>query len=199
VPSALDCLRLVPLTSPIQIRRLRSSASRTLAHHRRVVHYSQMPPTMWAPLFALARLHGLNMIRAYVLWNWHEAEQGQLDFSAKDETSTSSFDWQEGRACSCICASGPLRAAMCVQEDPAEIINTCNGFYCDTQSAGRTAFWTEIWNGWFQRRGEGVPIVPSRTRCSPSLASSCGVELFHAVRRHQLWSLGWRADDHHEL
>jgi beta-galactosidase GanA len=48
---------------------------------------------------------------------------------------------------------------MCVQTDaPQDIINTCNGFYCDQWISGHVArnptqpnFWTEAWNGESQR------------------------------------------------
>jgi len=40
---------------------------------------------------------------------------------------------------------------------PAEIINTCNGFYCDAWIAkhaldfpNQPHMWTENWPGWFQ-------------------------------------------------
>jgi hypothetical protein len=58
---------------------------------------------------------------------------------------------------------------MCVQLDaPQDVINTCNGFYCDEEwstehaakNPGQPHFWTENWNGWFQHWGEGVPHRP---------------------------------------
>lgn len=51
---------------------------------------------------------------------------------------------------------------------PAEVINTCNGFYCDNWiSSHAQAFpnqphmWTENWPGWFQNWGQPIPHRPS--------------------------------------
>lgn len=53
---------------------------------------------------------------------------------------------------------------MCKQEDaPANIINTCNGFYCDgwkPNTALKPILWTEDWNGWFQNWGQAAPHRP---------------------------------------
>ncbi|XP_024362300.1 beta-galactosidase 9 [Physcomitrium patens] len=53
---------------------------------------------------------------------------------------------------------------MCQQDDaPGNIINTCNGYYCDgfkANTATKPAFWTEDWNGWFQYWGQSVPHRP---------------------------------------
>lgn len=46
---------------------------------------------------------------------------------------------------------------MCKEEDaPDPVINTCNGFYCDTFSPNRPfkpTIWTEAWSGWFTEFG----------------------------------------------
>lgn len=53
---------------------------------------------------------------------------------------------------------------MCQQGDaPGDIINTCNGYYCDgwtPNSATKPKLWTEDWNGWFQNWGQPVPHRP---------------------------------------
>ncbi|XP_057968356.1 beta-galactosidase 3 [Malania oleifera] len=46
---------------------------------------------------------------------------------------------------------------MCKEDDaPDPVINTCNGFYCDTFSPNRPykpTMWTEAWTGWFSQFG----------------------------------------------
>lgn len=57
---------------------------------------------------------------------------------------------------------------MCQQPDaPQEIINTCNGFYCDAwianhtiRNPGQPHMWTENWNSWFQKYGDPKPLRP---------------------------------------
>lgn len=57
---------------------------------------------------------------------------------------------------------------MCVQEDaPKEVINTCNGFYCDNWIEGhrrrfptQPALFTEHWPGWFQAWSGRKPVRP---------------------------------------
>ena len=51
---------------------------------------------------------------------------------------------------------------------PAEVINTCNGYYCDnwierheSDFPSQPHLWTENWPGWFQKWGEAVPHRPS--------------------------------------
>ncbi|KAH9300796.1 hypothetical protein KI387_012379, partial [Taxus chinensis] len=50
---------------------------------------------------------------------------------------------------------------MCQQKDaPDPIINTCNGFYCDSfepNSIKKPKMWTENWSGWFLTFGGRVP------------------------------------------
>ncbi|KAI9073277.1 hypothetical protein K1719_044763 [Acacia pycnantha] len=50
---------------------------------------------------------------------------------------------------------------MCQQDDaPEGIINTCNGYYCDTfqpNNPKSPKMWTENWIGWFQNGGKGIP------------------------------------------
>ncbi|KAI7758048.1 hypothetical protein M8C21_007412 [Ambrosia artemisiifolia] len=53
---------------------------------------------------------------------------------------------------------------MCAQSDaPDPIINTCNGFYCDTftpNSPSKPKIWTEDYTGWFLSFGYPVPYRP---------------------------------------
>ncbi|KAL2644811.1 hypothetical protein R1flu_012398 [Riccia fluitans] len=53
---------------------------------------------------------------------------------------------------------------MCQQSDaPLNVINACNGYYCDgfkPNAPGRPIVWTEDWNGWFQNWGGTVPHRP---------------------------------------
>ncbi|XP_022021593.1 beta-galactosidase 8 isoform X1 [Helianthus annuus] len=53
---------------------------------------------------------------------------------------------------------------MCSQSDaPDPIINTCNGFYCDTftsNSPSKPKIWTEDYTGWFLSFGYPVPYRP---------------------------------------
>ena len=51
---------------------------------------------------------------------------------------------------------------------PKEVINTCNGYYCDNWIAKHTVdfptqphMWTENWPGWYQKWGEPVPHRPA--------------------------------------
>uniref|UniRef100_A0A5B7A024 Beta-galactosidase n=1 Tax=Davidia involucrata TaxID=16924 RepID=A0A5B7A024_DAVIN len=50
---------------------------------------------------------------------------------------------------------------MCQQADaPQPMINTCNGFYCDTfkpNNPSSPKMWTENWTGWFKAWGEKEP------------------------------------------
>ncbi|KAG6549924.1 hypothetical protein Mapa_008435 [Marchantia paleacea] len=54
---------------------------------------------------------------------------------------------------------------MCQQDDaPANIINTCNGFYCDWFSPNdysKPKMWTENWAGWFHNWGKKAPHRPA--------------------------------------
>ncbi|KYR02728.1 glycoside hydrolase family 35 protein [Tieghemostelium lacteum] len=56
---------------------------------------------------------------------------------------------------------------MCAQDDIAQAINTCNGFYCHewiqnhwNEFYNQPPFFTELWSGWFQKWGEAVPHRP---------------------------------------
>ncbi|XP_051144440.1 beta-galactosidase 3 [Andrographis paniculata] len=53
---------------------------------------------------------------------------------------------------------------MCKEEDaPDPVINTCNGFYCDTFSPNKPykpTIWTEAWSGWFSEFGGTIHERP---------------------------------------
>ncbi|KAL5705608.1 Beta-galactosidase 3 [Ranunculus cassubicifolius] len=53
---------------------------------------------------------------------------------------------------------------MCKEDDaPDPVINTCNGFYCDTFSPNRPykpMMWTEAWTGWFTEFGGAIHQRP---------------------------------------
>ncbi|XP_010667155.1 putative beta-galactosidase [Beta vulgaris subsp. vulgaris] len=54
---------------------------------------------------------------------------------------------------------------MCKQDDaPGEVINTCNGFYCENfvpNSKTKPKMWTENWTGWYTEFGKPVPYRPA--------------------------------------
>ncbi len=45
------------------------------------LHYFRMPSAMWADCLLRARRGGLNCIETYIAWNYHEAVEGEWDFS----------------------------------------------------------------------------------------------------------------------
>ncbi|GKV28672.1 hypothetical protein SLEP1_g37693 [Rubroshorea leprosula] len=53
---------------------------------------------------------------------------------------------------------------MCKQTDaPYDIINTCNGYYCDgfkANSKNKPILWTEDWDGWYAKWGGRLPHRP---------------------------------------
>ncbi|KAL3527159.1 hypothetical protein ACH5RR_011815 [Cinchona calisaya] len=53
---------------------------------------------------------------------------------------------------------------MCKEEDaPDPVINTCNGFYCDSFTPNRPykpTIWTEAWSGWFSEFGGPIHQRP---------------------------------------
>ncbi|GLT97752.1 hypothetical protein SLE2022_153010 [Rubroshorea leprosula] len=53
---------------------------------------------------------------------------------------------------------------MCKQTDaPSDIINTCNGYYCDgfkANSKNKPILWTEDWDGWYAKWGGRLPHRP---------------------------------------
>ncbi|KAK9140891.1 hypothetical protein Scep_010572 [Stephania cephalantha] len=52
---------------------------------------------------------------------------------------------------------------LCTEDAPENIIDACNGFYCDgfrPNSDKKPALWTEDWNGWYAYWGGTVPHRP---------------------------------------
>ena len=47
------------------------------------IHYPRSTPGMWPTLMRNAVADGLNMIEIYVFWNYHEPQEGQLDWSGR--------------------------------------------------------------------------------------------------------------------
>src|SRR5439155_22681971 len=48
--------------------------------HGAAFHYYRMPRDRWEETLRSYREHGINTIDLYVIWNWHEPEEGALDF-----------------------------------------------------------------------------------------------------------------------
>ncbi|XP_021896413.1 beta-galactosidase 16-like isoform X1 [Carica papaya] len=49
------------------------------------IHYPRSTPQMWPSLIAKAKEGGLDVIQTYVFWNLHEPQQGQFDFSGRND------------------------------------------------------------------------------------------------------------------
>ncbi|OGS17991.1 MAG: hypothetical protein A2219_04855 [Elusimicrobia bacterium RIFOXYA2_FULL_50_26] len=47
------------------------------------LHYFRMPPAMWDVHLRRAKEAGLNTVSSYIPWSWHEAAEGQFDFTGK--------------------------------------------------------------------------------------------------------------------
>jgi hypothetical protein len=51
-------------------------------------HYSRCPAALWKDRLLRLRAMGLNTIQTYVPWNWHEANEGQFDFTGDADIVT---------------------------------------------------------------------------------------------------------------
>ncbi|XP_061361865.1 beta-galactosidase 16-like [Gastrolobium bilobum] len=49
------------------------------------IHYPRSTPEMWPNLIAKAKEGGLDVIQTYVFWNLHEPQQGQYEFSGRQD------------------------------------------------------------------------------------------------------------------
>ncbi|KAK9735545.1 hypothetical protein RND81_04G211700 [Saponaria officinalis] len=49
------------------------------------IHYPRSTPQMWPSLIAKAKEGALDVIQTYVFWNLHEPQQGQYDFSGRND------------------------------------------------------------------------------------------------------------------
>jgi len=45
--------------------------------------YERIPQAQWAPALQQYRAMGINTIDLYVMWNWHEVREGDLDFTGR--------------------------------------------------------------------------------------------------------------------
>jgi beta-galactosidase len=47
------------------------------------LHYSRLGKDQWADRLSRMRKAGLNAVSTYFMWNWHEPEEGEFDFTGK--------------------------------------------------------------------------------------------------------------------
>ncbi|KAI7732050.1 hypothetical protein M8C21_022941 [Ambrosia artemisiifolia] len=89
-----------------------------------------------------------------------ENEYGNVD-SSYGVAAKSYINWAASMATSLKTGVPWL---MCQQKDaPDQIIDTCNGFYCDgykPNADNKPTIWTENWTGWFLLFGGAVPYRP---------------------------------------
>nr|XP_010910537.1 LOW QUALITY PROTEIN: beta-galactosidase 6-like [Elaeis guineensis] len=89
-----------------------------------------------------------------------ENEYGNID-AAYGSAAKSYINWSASMATS---LDTGVPWVMCQQSDaPDPIINTCNGFYCDSftpNSDKKPKIWTEAWSGWFLSFGGRAPYRP---------------------------------------
>src|SRR5205085_2649114 len=51
--------------------------------HSTAFFYNRIPRSEWAASLVKLKEMGINTIDLYIAWNWHESEEGQLDFEGK--------------------------------------------------------------------------------------------------------------------
>ncbi|KAJ0981533.1 hypothetical protein J5N97_009788 [Dioscorea zingiberensis] len=101
------------------------------------------------------------------------ASQGGPIILAQIENEYGNVEWAYGiggalyvkwAASTAVALNTTVPWVMCSQEDaPDPIINTCNGFYCDTftpNSPAKPKMWTEGYTGWFLSFGSAIPFRP---------------------------------------
>lgn len=101
------------------------------------------------------------------------ATQGGPIILAQVENEYGNVEWAYGvggelyvkwAASTALALNTTVPWVMCSQEDaPDPIINTCNGFYCDTftpNSPSKPKMWTENYPGWFLAFGYAIPYRP---------------------------------------
>lgn len=101
------------------------------------------------------------------------ASQGGPIILSQVENEYGNVEWAYGiagelyvkwAASTAIALNTSVPWVMCSQEDaPDPIINTCNGFYCDTfapNSPSKPKMWTENYPGWFLAFGYAIPYRP---------------------------------------
>ncbi|CAK9879498.1 unnamed protein product [Sphagnum jensenii] len=111
----------------------------------------------------------VNLMKANELFAW----QGGPIILAQIENEYGNVEWEFGdggrryvqwAANMALGLNAGVPWVMCQQNDaPSNIINTCNGYYCDgwkPKFPNKPVFWTEDWNGWFQDYGHAMPHRP---------------------------------------
>jgi beta-galactosidase len=48
------------------------------------MHPARIPSEYWRRRILMAKAMGLNAIAAYVFWNYHETEEGRVDFTSPE-------------------------------------------------------------------------------------------------------------------
>ncbi|XP_021751137.1 putative beta-galactosidase [Chenopodium quinoa] len=112
----------------------------------------------------------VNMMKAEKLFHW----QGGPIILSQIENEYGPVEWEigaPGKAYTKWAAqmAEGLNAGvpwiMCKQDDaPGDVINTCNGFYCENfvpNSKSKPKMWTENWTGWYTKFGGAVPYRPA--------------------------------------
>ena len=55
------------------------------------VHPPRGTLSEWGDVFSEARENGLNMVEVYVFWNFHEAEEGKINWNSEDNRNLRNF------------------------------------------------------------------------------------------------------------
>lgn len=100
----------------------------------------------------------VNMMKAEKLFHW----QGGPIILAQIENEYGPVEWEIGApgkaytnwaAAMARGLNAGVPWVMCKQDDaPGDVINTCNGFYCEgfvPNSKSKPKMWTENWTGWY--------------------------------------------------
>ncbi|KVH98416.1 D-galactoside/L-rhamnose binding SUEL lectin domain-containing protein [Cynara cardunculus var. scolymus] len=134
------------------------------------IHYPRSTPEMWEDLVVKAKNGGLDVIDTYVFWNVHEPSPGTYDFSGRYDlvrfikTVAGGEAYVNWAAKMAVGLNTGVPWSMCKEDDaPDPVINTCNGFYCDTFTPNKRykpTMWTEAWSGWFTEFGAPVEQRP---------------------------------------
>ncbi|XP_021747017.1 putative beta-galactosidase [Chenopodium quinoa] len=112
----------------------------------------------------------VNMMKAEKLFHW----QGGPIILSQIENEYGPVEWEIGATGKAYTKWAAQMAEglnagvpwiMCKQDDaPGDVINTCNGFYCENfvpNSKSKPKIWTENWTGWYTKFGGAVPYRPA--------------------------------------
>ncbi|XP_057537409.1 putative beta-galactosidase [Amaranthus tricolor] len=112
----------------------------------------------------------VNMMKAEKFFHW----QGGPIILAQIENEYGPVEWEIGApgkaytnwaAAMARGLNAGVPWVMCKQDDaPGDVINTCNGFYCEgfvPNSKSKPKMWTENWTGWYTKFGGAVPYRPA--------------------------------------